>query len=295
MTRHMLVALDGSELAEAALPHAVTVARASGDALLLLRIVTPAETSQSLFWKATVPAELREEWEQGTFQRANMYVRDTAARLRASGVPAEAEVLPADDAAAAIVARADRDTGVGLVIMATHGRGAARAWVLGSVAAKVLQAVTTPLLLVRAHGDTALAAEVSYRTLLVPLDGSGFAEQALAEAQLLAAATGAALVLVSVVAGHEDAALAEAERAHAADYLDVTAARLRGAGLEVRTQVLTGAPAERIFDVCAAERADLIVMATHGRSGWQRLWLGSVASKVVERAGAPVLLVRPSV
>jgi nucleotide-binding universal stress UspA family protein len=294
MTRTILVPLDGSTLAERALPHAAAMARASGDAMLLLRVVTPTEASQSLFWKATIPAELRDEWEQGTLQRANAYLRETAGRLRSGGVPAQSEVQPAEDAAEAIVARADQDTSVGLVVMATHGRGGAQAWVLGSVATKVLQAVVTPLLLVRAREEVAAAA-VSYRTLLVPLDGSEFAEQALAEAQLLAAATGAELVLAAVTTEHEDTALVEDERAHAASYLDTVAARLRAAGLRVRERVVSGGPAERILDLCSEERADLIVMATHGRTGWQRLWLGSTASKVVERAGAPVLLVRPTV
>jgi nucleotide-binding universal stress UspA family protein len=155
------------------------------------------------------------------------------------------------------------------------------------VAAKVLQAVATPLLLVRASDEEGTPARAPYRRLLVPLDGSAFAELALAEARLLASATGAELTLVAVAADHE------AERAHAAAYLEGVAARLRGAGLAARAQVSIGEPAERILAACAEERADLIVMATHGRGGWRRLWLGSVASKVVERAGAPVLLVRP--
>ncbi|HWQ13325.1 MAG TPA: universal stress protein [Roseiflexaceae bacterium] len=285
MTRRILVPLDGSPLAEAALPHAAALARAAGDELLLLRVVTPAETSQSLFWKATIPAELREEWEEATLERADIYLRDTAARLRGAGLRVTTEVSAADDAAEAIVARADQDPHIGLVAMATHGRGGLGRWVLGSVASKVLQAVATPLLLVRAREEAPPAAEVTYRTMLVPLDGSGFAELALAEARLLAAATGAELVLVAVVGEGEDAT-------QAAAYLDEVATRLRADHLAVRTRVLAGSPAERLLEAADEEHADLIVMATHGRGGWRRLWLGSVASKVVEGATAPVLLVR---
>jgi nucleotide-binding universal stress UspA family protein len=293
MTRRILVPLDGSPLAEAALPHAIAMARAGGDELLLLRAVTPTEASQSLFWKATVPAELRAEWEEATLERADVELRDVAERLRAEGLRVTTEVAAADDAAATVVARADQDTNIGLVVMATHGRGGVGRWVLGSVASKVLQAVATPLLLVRVHGARP-AAEVAYRTVLAPLDGSEFAEQALAEARLIAA-SGAELVLAAVTTDHEDAPLTESERVRAATYLDGIVARLRADRIAVRARVLAGSPAERILDAAEEEHADLIVMATHGRGGWRLLWLGSVASKVVEAAEAPVLLVRPRV
>jgi nucleotide-binding universal stress UspA family protein len=295
MTRRILVPLDGSATAETVLPQAIAMARAGGDELLLLRLVTPNEASQSPFWKATMPAYLRSEWEEAALGRADVELRAVAERVRAAGLRATSEVRGADDAAEGIIARADEDGTIGLVAMATHGRSGPGRWVFGSVAAKVLQAVATPLLLVRVRGDSPAAMPVSYRELLVPLDGSEFAEQALAHARLVAGSTGAALTLLSVVGSAEDDAEAEIERATAAAYLERAAGPLRRDGLTVRTLVAAGAPAERILERAAEGRADLIVMATHGRSGWRRLWLGSVANKVVERAETPVLLVRPEV
>lgn len=291
MTRRILIPLDGSPLAERALPHAEALARACGDGLALLRVVTPAESSQSLFWKTTIPAELRGEWEQAALQRADRELRDTAARLRAAGLSVDSEVIAADDAAQAIIERADRDGTVGLVLMASHGRGGLGRWVLGSVAAKVLQAVATPLMLVRPGADAAAAPR--YATALVPLDGSAFAEQALGEARLLASATGCALVLATVAAERDDAPAADAI-AHAEAYLTEMAGELRADGLSARQRVLAGEPAEQILRAAEQERADMIVMATHGQGGWRALWIGSVASKVVEGASIPVLLVRPS-
>jgi nucleotide-binding universal stress UspA family protein len=77
-------------------------------------------------------------------------------------------------------------------------------------------------------------------------------------------------------------------------YLAAKAEQLTAAGLDVLTQVVHGYPPEEILKVGAHTQADLIVMATHGRGGVQRLWLGSVAIKVVQASTLPVLLVRPS-
>jgi nucleotide-binding universal stress UspA family protein len=83
-----------------------------------------------------------------------------------------------------------------------------------------------------------------------------------------------------------------AERDRIAHYLTTTAAGLEAGGLRVETQVLYGHPAEAILRDGDYSEADLIVMATHGRSGLQQLWLGSVALKVVQGTTRPVLLVR---
>lgn len=287
MTRQILVPLDGSLTAEAVLPYATSLAHATDASLLLLRIVTPGEISQSLFWKTTIPAELRREWTEEVLARANIYMASVAERLRSLGLRTSFDVQPAEDAAAAIVARAEHEPGVGLIAMTTHGYGGALRWAFGSVAAKVLHAAPTPLLVVRSNGGARPpVTEVAYRTICVPLDGSLLAEQALAEAQLIASCTDAALVLVSVVARADDGA------AEAREYLERIADRLRAHRITVHMKVVEGAPADQIIRTAEAAEADLIVMATHGRTGLQHLWLGSVATKVVHDSALPVLLVR---
>jgi nucleotide-binding universal stress UspA family protein len=241
--------------------------------------VTPFETSQGLFWHTAIPLYLRTEVEDTRIAQARLYLAGVAERLRSAGLRAEFEVLPADDEAEAIIARADRDVHIGLLAMATHGSSGARRRLLGSVTVKMLQAVATPFLLVRAaeqaSSDTAPVDGVIYRTIIVPLDGSAFAEAALDEARRIASATGARLVLLTVVPAQMDKATAEAERAGAAAYH------------------ASGAPAEQILAAGDQQCADLIVMATHGRGGWRELWLGSTANKVVHSMDRPVLLVRP--
>lgn len=135
------------------------------------------------------------------------------------------------------------------------------------------------------------------RKILVPLDGSALAEQALARAASIARATHAAIDVAFVHAplpfgGFGDTPWTESEWTAAHNYLETIAAELRsGAGVVATHGMLRGTPADLI---CARARdigADLIVMTSHGRSGLSRVWLGSVTDAVVRHADMPVLVV----
>jgi nucleotide-binding universal stress UspA family protein len=142
------------------------------------------------------------------------------------------------------------------------------------------------------------------RRILVPLDGTAFAERALPLAERLARPAGASLVLVrvdtpvSAVTGLDVVAAPlvlnadDVRRADAA-YLAGVAERLRAAGGEVRTAVLDGDVAGALRDACAREGVDLIVMTSHARGGLARLLLGSTAERVLhDGPGVPVLVAR---
>jgi nucleotide-binding universal stress UspA family protein len=141
--------------------------------------------------------------------------------------------------------------------------------------------------------------------ILVPLDGSALAERALSQAADMARVIGAQLRLVSAVPPIEllvyrSAELAQLatvsqhqERITAGARLAATARRLRTCGLSVDAVVQDGPPATVIDAMARTIGADLIVMATHGESGWGPRLYGSVAEDVVRKAAAPVLLVAP--
>lgn len=156
----------------------------------------------------------------------------------------------------------------------------------------------------RRRGRIEEAFEV-YERIMVPLDGSEFAERALPPAEELARLTGAPLHLIRIVdvasqarysaygLAIEAAALAQVldeEVEVARDYLDRLEQQVAARGLSVVVEVRSGVPVQEI--VAAARPNDLVVMATHGRGGVARWFLGSVAEAVVRRAPAPVLLVR---
>jgi nucleotide-binding universal stress UspA family protein len=146
-----------------------------------------------------------------------------------------------------------------------------------------------------------------FRHILIPLDGSELAEQILEPALALGDLTQAAYTLVHVVelfvlpgyaplaqAVHLDAEMTQTVRDERQRYLDDLAQRLRAGGRQVHTRTLLGAqPAVAILDAAQAQGADLIALATHGRTGLARLLIGSVADKVRRGADMPVLLYRP--
>jgi nucleotide-binding universal stress UspA family protein len=210
----------------------------------------------------------------------------------------------------ALVDYAD-DIAADLVVMTTHGRGGlSRLW-LGSVAEDVIREVTKPVLLVRPGespaGSTAgPVAPRDLRRVLIALDGSSLAETVL-EPALDVAGENAECVLVRVVEPITAISLASLGGVAAAapdrwdrqvgdvgDYLESVAASLRARGLSTRTHVTVHTQAARaILEYAREIEADIVAMATHGRSGLRRLVMGSVADKVLRGAETAVLLYRP--
>ncbi|HEX8968922.1 MAG TPA: universal stress protein [Chloroflexota bacterium] len=133
--------------------------------------------------------------------------------------------------------------------------------------------------------------------ILVPLDGSALAEQALAYAAELSRPTGATLLLVRAAYAHTLPGVDPRERKagaidEAEEYLSATAAALGERGYACETLVPFGHSAECITEEARLHNADLVVMTTHGRSGPGRLVFGSVAESVVARSSVPVLVAR---
>jgi nucleotide-binding universal stress UspA family protein len=165
------------------------------------------------------------------------------------------------------------------------------------------------VVLVRAVAGGA-AAERAIRHVLIPLDGSTLAEQALDPALELAQRSGARVTLLRVVHlaplmaegfGSPiqppmplDSTLQQRER-QAREYLNRLAWKIqpRVTQIESKVVVAEGADASEILEFARDHDVDLIALATHGRSGLKRLLLGSVADKVIRRADTPVLVIRP--
>jgi len=135
-----------------------------------------------------------------------------------------------------------------------------------------------------------------YKTILVALDGSEFAESIICQAEDLARLTGAeiSLLRVALVNVFPGADMKELERKTvemAEDYLKGLAAELEKKGFKVSTHVRYGHAPTEILEH-AAKYADLLVMTTHGRSGLGRWAMGSVANQVIRHCQVPVLLFR---
>ena len=279
----ILVPLDGSDLAEQALATAVTIARRRGLAVRLVHVHLPHAADP-------IHIEGLPVVDEHLHSQRNLHEQTYLERVRdrvASGVAASIAILHGHPAAA--LAQDARASGAHWIVMTTHGRGGLeRAW-LGSVADELVRVSPVPLLLVRPQVGAAPALP---RTILVPLDGSPLAEGILEHVLLLARGdSGCEIVLLEVATDEEGGTgREEAER-----YLDGVARRLTAVGARVRTRVeVADDAASAILESVRSQNADLVALATHGRSGLVRVALGSVADKVVRGATVPVLLFRPS-
>jgi nucleotide-binding universal stress UspA family protein len=148
MYKHILLPLDGSALAEQALPHAIAQAERFEAKLTLLRVVEPLRRtgtgmSQSAFERA--------EEEMKTWARE--YLEGVAGKLQEQGIPAQV-VTPFEDPHRAIVRFAEQDQ-VDLIVMCTRGQSGLSRWLMGSVADRVMRGASVPVLLVRAAKEGA--------------------------------------------------------------------------------------------------------------------------------------------
>jgi nucleotide-binding universal stress UspA family protein len=293
----LLVPLDGSELAERALPYAVRLAAERGGRLVLTRAAL-APPPSGLDW---------ERQQMAVMEEATAYLSAVAEKV-ATRVPVT--TAPVYGHAADAIVETVEQFSADSVVMATHGRTGLGHLLHGSVAEAVLRRSPVPVFVVFARLGEAAAppfASASAR-VLVPLDGSEFAEAALPAALEIVGAAGE-LVLSTIAPGPDhverdehgrvvaylDQQVPAVER-EARDYLKTVEAQLKRQRPELRVtlDVRMGDPAPAIAMAEIDCGADLVVMATHGRTGLRRAVLGSVAGAVLTAGSVPVLLVSPA-
>lgn len=298
--RSLFVPLDGSHFAEQALPLALNIARNAG---ALLRVALVHHPVPALATALEVP-EIEAQLDQEARVREQSYLNGVVERLRHdANVPVTAVLLdgPVADALEAEI----ETTGTDLVVMTTHGRGPLSRFWLGSVADQLVRRLHVSLLLVRPVGDQPV--EPRLRRILIALDGSPFAEQAIGAATGLGEPFKAEYALLMVVEPAlpvaDPAGLmllpvspdTEQKRREAAQrYLASLAGRLEAEGVKATTHVAEGAVATAaILEQTEALGADLVTLASHGTGGFERLVIGSVADKIIRGSQHPTLVVRP--
>ncbi|WP_376790756.1 universal stress protein [Thermoflexus sp.] len=291
--RRLLLPLDGSGLAEAALGLAAFLARRLGAELVLLHVVEqrPPERVHG-------EPHLREATE------AEAYLEGIASRLKAPdlSVRIHVHIGPEANVAAAIAAHRLEQAG-DLIVMSTHGRGGLRGWVLGSIAHQIVQR-GCPVLLVKP--ETPGGPPEAIRRIVVALDGTSASEAVLPLAAEIAAGCGLPMDLITVVPsvgalGPEQrpvatflptatAAMLELEAEAAASYLQGIAERLKAEfKLEAGYEVARGDPVAELTK--RTGRDVLLAMTTRGRYGLAGLWEGSISARVLSASYGPVLMV----
>ncbi len=184
----ILLPLDGSELAESAIPHAYAMANSIAAKVTLLRVVSPAEFRNADAF-SRVDWRLRKE-------QARSYLQDVAETFDTANIPYDLRVEEGHPAEA--IMETARDLGIHLLVMSTHGRGAAIDFPQGGVASKVLSTFGASVCLVGSRSVPARKPKALYQRLLVPIDGSHESECALRVATLLAKSMEAQLTVVFV-------------------------------------------------------------------------------------------------
>jgi nucleotide-binding universal stress UspA family protein len=286
MFDRMLIPLDGSSLAEQALEPALLLGRGAGREVILFRAVSDVES----LGETDAALERRE---------AYRYLKSVQTAHPALDLKLTARIITGP-AASAIVKTAAEEA-VDLIVMSTHGYTGLSRLMYGSVAEGVLRAAPCPVLVIRSP--------LPLRRVLVPLDGSELAQQALAPGIEVAHRLGGEVTLLESVAREwvDEGQIRELDKMEpglgdllregsdgvAESYLREMRRAARSAGVKVQTEVTNGPAAGRIIRHVLANNIDLVVMATHGRAGWQLLMRGSVTAKVLNSGCCSMLIIRP--
>ena len=295
--KSFLVPLDGSRLAEAVLPATASLASRSHASVTLLHIV-----------ERKAPTTIHGERHLTDAAEANRYLGEVAASLRERGVEVECHVHDdREESVSQSIFEHAQELSSDLVIMCTHGNSGLRGLLFGSIAQKTLQRGTQSVLLVFPREDRSVP-QFDLQHILVPLDGGVAHEPALPAAIELARTFDASIHLVLVIptlatlSGSRAVsgmllpttmrAVLDLTQQEANDYLDPVLAQCRSQGVNVTAEVLRGDATPQIVGLAEHLNIDLIVMASHGRSGLDALLTGSVAPRIAGRMERALLLVR---
>jgi len=296
MFKHLLVPLDGSHMAEASLPAAVYLAKTLKAQVTLFHVI-----------ERGAKQEIHGERHLTGAAEAIAYLDEVAVRAFPAGIPVERHVhtTEVDNVARSIVEHVS-ELGPDLIVMCTHGRGGIRGFMFGRIAQQVAGLDRTPVLLIPPIAGGAQPA-FSCNRMLVTLDGNPEHEESLKVASSLAKDCRAELCLVmavhtySTLSGEQAAtakmlpsathALLDLAEQDAREYLNSHIVLLQTGGVKATADVRRGDPVMVIIDAAEQTGADLIVLATHGKTGMNAFWSGSTTPNVTSRSVTPLLLV----
>ena len=287
MFNRILVPLDGSNLAELALPYVEELVRAFNSEVILVSVCEPAESQYR---------HMHQLYIEKLTELVKSYVK-VGSRVKVKQVIIDGE--PAEE----IINYAEKNE-ISLIIMTSHGRSGIMPWVMGSVANKVTCRISIPVLLIRARVPYP-EKEGLFNKILMPLDGSDVGEAALPYITELTKKVTTEVSLLQVIAPgqhvHTVGGLdyvrfteqqVEAMKADAKQYLEKVVNKLAGTRGTIRCEVRIGDTAQELIKFADETNTRLVAISTHGRSGIRQWIFGSVAYKILEAGNIPVLLVR---
>jgi nucleotide-binding universal stress UspA family protein len=275
--KKIVIPLDGSPLAEVALPYAEEVAGKMESEIVLLTVLPSEEPNEYLNYQNYIRKIV-----DITKRQVDKYAENKANESTNVGTATRA-----GNPAEGILDYIEKGN-MCLIVMATHGRSGVGRWAVGSVADKVVRATTRqPLMLIRAKGaHPDVRAKRILKKALIPLDGSATSEAVIPYFSEIAQRLRMDLTLLRVIPKNNGST------ASADTYLDNWCRQLADKGINVKHEVRAGSPADQIIDLADELASDLVVMSTRGQTGVNLWSLGSVAQKVLLGGNTPLLLIR---
>lgn len=293
MFKQILLPLDGSHLAEAALPAALSLSEKLDAYITLLHVIElnapeVVHNEPHLSRPEEAGAYLENLVQQSPKAQAKWHVHNTQVKNVTASIVEHVEEFKPD-----------------LIIMCAHGRSGIRDMLFGGIAQQVLAKGMTPLLLLQPM--TSQRKSFKLRRILLPLDSESLHDDSLPMAKYLAKAYEAELHLLCVIptfttlAGEQAAAssilpattnaLLDIKEEHAKDHLQEHLNELIKEGFHTSAEIARGDPTQTIVNVAERSKADLIMLSTHRKAGIDAFWAHSVAPNVVRRTRIPTLLI----
>jgi nucleotide-binding universal stress UspA family protein len=286
MFEKILVPLDGSSLAEETLLH-LRKLLSRGDAELILVCAADPSSAKHAPW---IP-------EARSLGEAGRYLSGIQDRLSEEGLRVSSHARRG--APAKVILNMAQEYKATMIAMASHGRTGLRRLILGGVAQEVLRKSPVPVYVVRPFRSheglprtTAGPDDQFIHTILLPFDGRELASTMVPLVSELADLFESRVVLLSV---QEPGAKKREDVAEPSATLGKVSLELEEQGVATLSLIRRGNPAREILEAARMHHADLIAMATHGRSGMSRLVMGSVTEKVLHDAPCPMLIWKPTV
>jgi nucleotide-binding universal stress UspA family protein len=286
-TERLLLATDGSQFGEGAIREAIRLAKKCASKLSAISVI---ETNPEY---ETIAPQLLEKAEK----TAREHLESVKAQAKKEGVDITTTILEGEDSYNYIAEEAAKNK-ISMIIMGRRGRTGLKRLVMGSTTARVIGHAPCNVLVVPR------AAQVEFKNILVATDGSRHAAAAASEAVGIAKKNGSKLTIISVVpaelatptdvdfAATRRELLAEKEMQVAEKNAKAVKDAAQKEGVAVQAFVMTGKPADAIIEIAKEKSADLIIVGSHGRTGIERLLMGSVAERVIVMTSCAVLVVK---
>jgi nucleotide-binding universal stress UspA family protein len=297
MVKHILVPLDGSNLAESALPAAAYLAGRLHSRVTLLHVI-----------EVNAPKEIHGEKHLTDPDEARRYLLELARSHFQHGIKVETHVHKekVQNVAKSIISHSRDEFAPDLIVLSAHGHGGLRDLFMGNIAQQVLTSGRVPILLIDVP-ESGCKDCFEIKTILLPIDGNPQHELAFSNGMQLAKACQAGVVLITVIPtltslkgekaatsiflpGAVNLALEQAEE-EASSYVEDHLQQLEKAGVSATSVIVRGDPASQIANAAKTADVDLIILGTHTKSGSDAFWSASVASKISKLSQKPILFV----